>query len=107
RRANGELPAAAGLYELETPWLGEEWPPTLAALGPGTLGLWGLFGLGWLALVGVAWGVHRLVVVPYLLYTTDFYREEYRRRHRAARQADPPRPFTAGEILEAERRRGA
>ncbi|HEX6201955.1 MAG TPA: hypothetical protein VF100_03060 [Thermoanaerobaculia bacterium] len=103
RRANGDLATAAGLYELETPWLGEAWPPRLAALGAGTLGLWAAIGLGWLALVALAWAVHRLVVVPYLLDTADLYREELQRRHRELRAKGIP--FTRDEILDAERHR--
>ncbi|HUO87327.1 MAG TPA: hypothetical protein VM617_08035, partial [Thermoanaerobaculia bacterium] len=106
RRANGDLPAAAGLYRLEATWLGEDWPPRLAALGTGTLATWGLIGLCWLALVTAAAAVHRMVVVPYLLDTTDVYRLEHRQRHRQLRNADPPRPFTRDEILDAERRVG-
>lgn len=101
RRDNGDLAAARGLYELDGGWLGEEWPPLVAALGPSTLALWVGIGLGWLAAVAAAWQVHRRVVVPYLLYTTDVYREEYRRRERrAVRQG---RPFTRKQILDDKR----
>lgn len=103
RRANGDLPTAAGLYELDTPWLGDEWPPLLAALGAGTLGTWLLIALGWLAVVAAAWAVHRLVVVPYLLDTTDLYREEFQRRHRDLKLRGIP--FTRREILDADRLR--
>jgi hypothetical protein len=63
--------------------------------------LWAAIALLWLALVAAAWLAHRLLVVPYLLYTTDVYREEFTRRHRRALRDG--RPFTKKEIRRDER----
>jgi len=103
RRRNGDTARAVAVYELDSAWLGEGWPPLVAALGPGALVAWVGIALVWLAAIAAAWLVHRLVVVPYLMYTTDYYREEYTRRHADLRARGLP--FTRSEVLAAERRR--
>lgn len=105
-RTNGDLPRAAALRDYRAPWLGENWPGTArgAWLTAPVLLLWTGLALLWLLLAAALWLLHRLVVYPYLLYTTDFYRLEYRRRHAERQRAG--KPFTRDEIEALEGRRG-
>jgi hypothetical protein len=59
---------------------------------------WAAVFLVWAGFTAGVWLVHRLVVYPYLVYTTDAYRLEHRRRHRQRLAAG--RPFTREEIEE-------
>jgi hypothetical protein len=96
-RGNEALASALAIRNLDAPYLGPEWK-SAAAAGWRPWGQWLAWAAGWLALVLVLAGVYRLVVVPYALYTTDFYREEFTRRHEASKKAH--RPFTRREIEE-------
>lgn len=95
RRDNGDLAGATAIRDLDAPYLGADWE-SAAAAGWRPWGTW-LFWAGvWLLLVLALAALYRLVVVPYALYTTDFYREEFSRRHEASKKAR--RAFTRREI---------
>ncbi len=97
-RQNGNLATALAIREYQAPWLGADWPAEVSSAWV-TWGVWlrwlGLF-LLWLLVTAAVWLVHRLVIFPYLVYTTDFYRLEHQRRHAERRRQG--KPFTRDEI---------
>ncbi len=97
---NGNRPAAAAIRDFRADWLGEGWKPRAvrAWISPAMLVEWAGIFLVLAAFAAIVWLVHRLVVFPYLVYTTDAYRLEHRRRHR--QRQDEGRPFTREEIEE-------
>lgn len=100
-RRNDDPASALAIRDFHADWLGEEWPSTARRAwidGRMILGWLGL-ALLFLALAGGLWLFHRLVVYPYLLYTTDYYRREHRRRH--AERAKDGKPFTRDELERA------
>lgn len=101
-RANGNLSTALAIRDFDAPWLGPEWPDEASdawITWPIRLRWIGLAFL-WLLVTAVVWLFHRLVVFPYLVYTTDFYRLEHQRRHTERRRQG--KPFTRDEIEEAQ-----
>lgn len=100
-RGNGNLATALAIRDYAAPWLGPDWPNEAS----GAWITWDVrlrwlgLALLWLAVTVLVWLFHRLVVFPYLVYTTDFYRLEYRRRHAERRRRD--KPFTRDEIEDA------
>jgi hypothetical protein len=101
-RRNGDLGAALAIRDFRAPWLGPAWR-SQALRAWLTLEIWlrwAFLFLLWVLAVAAACLFHRLVVFPYLLYTTDFYRLEHqRRRNQRKRQG---KPFTRQEIEDAQ-----
>gem|GEM_PF-4105954 len=100
-RSNGNLAEALAIRDLEVPWLGPGWSAQAfrAWLSWKIWLRWVTLLLIWLLVTAVVWLFHRLMVFPYLVYSTDFYRLEHRRRHAERRRQD--KPFTRKEIEEA------
>ena len=96
-RANDHLARATALRDIEAPYLGAEWRGT-ARHGWRPYGRWAAWAGTWLLAVALLAGVQRFVIYPYLMHTTDFYRLEFARRQREAKEAD--RPFTRRELEE-------
>ena len=98
--ANDNRAAALAIRDFRAPWLGEGWPSRSyrAWVSPAMVAGWAAVFLVWAGFTAGVWLVHRLVVYPYLVYTTDAYRLEHRRRHRQRLAAG--RPFTREEIEE-------
>lgn len=99
-RRNGNFAAALAIREYKAPWLGPGWSSHAfrAWLTWSVWFRWVYLLLLWLLLVSAVWLVHRLVVFPYLVYTTDSYRLEHQRRHAERRRQG--KPFTRDEIEE-------
>jgi hypothetical protein len=97
-RANGNLATALAIREYEASWLGPDWPDEASgAWITWDIQLrWLVLALLWLTITALVWLGHSLVVFPYLVYTTDFYRLEHRRRHAERRRLG--KPFTRDEI---------
>ncbi len=105
-RRRGDHATAAAVRDFRADFLGERWPwhARRAWIDSGLI----FRALAWLAFLlaaaGAWWLVHRYVVYPYLLYTRDYYRTEFRHRHRQRR--DAARPFTGEEIRDYMETRG-
>ncbi|HKH44707.1 MAG TPA: hypothetical protein VKM72_08595, partial [Thermoanaerobaculia bacterium] len=81
-RTNGNLPAALAIRDLAAPWLGSGWSAQAfrAWLTWKVWLRWAFLLLVWLLATAAVWFFHRLVVFPYLVYSTDYYRLEHQRR---------------------------
>lgn len=97
-RRNDNLPAALAIRDFRAHWLGDPWPHRAARAwrSPAMIARWVALAALWVLFAAAVALVHRLVVFPYLVYTTDGYRLEHRRRH--AQRKTAGKPFTRDEI---------
>jgi hypothetical protein len=95
---NGNIVDALSIREFRAPWLGPGWSSRAlrAWLTWSVWFRWVYLLLFWLLIASVTWLCHSLVIVPYLVYTTDYYRSEHLRRHTERRRE--AKPFTREEI---------
>ncbi len=65
---------------LDSSWRWKAWGNWLGFVFSRSSLFWKLLAIFWIGVVLFSWIFHRAVLVPYLIYTTDYYRNEYRKR---------------------------
>ncbi len=81
----GRSSRALGIQRWRAPYLGSSWPwkariTWLGVVFSRSALFWMVLTVVWVVFLGISWLLHRGVVVPYLIYTTDYYLNEYRKR---------------------------
>lgn len=91
-------PTAVAIRDYRADFLGVDWPSRArqAWIDLGLIFRGVLYLTFFLATIAAWWLIHRYVVYPYLLYTCDYYKTEFRHRYKQRRLAH--RPFIGKEI---------